>query len=185
MTPTNLLAHVVTDVGAWDADTVEGLTQEYAHTAENPMRFVVQRWRLALRVARMVHTRIFRSVQLACQAFAALKVTRKKLTQALGRWVGAVDKLALANSVPREFQIGKYGEGLLTLEQKCELLHWVRAHEKLNIPVRTVEAPVQSLPILVTNPSSSGALSFSFKNRPFRTFPGHSWGVGHAHKISV
>ena len=135
-----LVASVVADVGAWDADTVEDLAQAYAHTADNPMRFGLQHWHLALRVARMVHTRIFRSVQLACQAFASLKVTRKKVTQALGHWVGAQDQVALANHVPRELQIGKYGEGRLTLKQKCDLVHWVRAREKLNIPVRKVEA---------------------------------------------
>jgi len=68
----------------------------------------------------------------AVQAMPSLRLRRQKLTEAFRLWKHASDKVALANSLPKSFQIGRFGQGVLSDKQKLDIMHWCRVRETTN-----------------------------------------------------
>jgi len=127
------------DIGVWMRDTPESLQEAYIHTVSQPMLYVTERWHLALRVANLIDMNIVPNSFAASKIFTSLRLTRQKLGEAVKAWSQAKDKVEVANHVPKTMQIGKYGAGVLTHKQKCDLVAWVRLRESTNVPVFKAE----------------------------------------------
>lgn len=99
-----------TDIALWAQDTITKVFDEYKHTAEMPMKFAKERWHMLLRIAGLIDRKVVPNIYQASIVFQELKVTRPKLTTASKLWRDAPNKVDLANAVPREFQIGRFGQ---------------------------------------------------------------------------
>ena len=93
----------------WKDDTAEKLLALYEHTATQPMRFSLQRWQLMLRISNLMNAGIWKSAYAATKDLASLRLTRQKLTVAHNLWTKSDNRLKLAQTEPRQYQIGRPG----------------------------------------------------------------------------
>ena len=124
---------------AWNDDTPSRLIELYGHTAEQPMRFSLERWQLMLRVCRLIQAGEWSSPFAAVKHLDKLHVPRPKLAVALKLWRESKDRLQLAQIEPRQFQLGRYKHGYLSKKQKLDLASWARIRESSNVTLRKVE----------------------------------------------
>lgn len=123
------------DVEKWKSDTVESIHDAYLHTATKPMQFALERWQLALRVARLIDTGTIESALAAQAMFKNLRLTRQKLSEAIKAWASSENKVEVVNNVPKSLQIGRFKTGWLTPKQKVDLVSWVRLRQNINVPI--------------------------------------------------
>ena len=76
-----------------------------------------------------------------CPAAEAAEVLARQLphqtiSRTVSAWQASEDRGRLAAFPPAWAQAGKHGSGVVTTEQKLDLVRWIRMRESLNVPVR-------------------------------------------------
>ena len=132
-------ATTLTSLDVWDNDIPSTLMALYEHTAEHPMRFSLERWQLMLRVSRLIEAGEWSGPYAATRHLVKLRLPRPKLAAALKMWVQSKDRLQLAQSEPRQFQLGRYKGGYLSKQQKLDMAAWTRIRESSNVTLRKTE----------------------------------------------